>query len=385
MIGRMKKILLLILSINLLQSLFAQQDSTGFAFSFNGYLKDLNTFSFPIHHQPSSYTQLLHNRMNLKWTSSNFNGSIEWRNRFFWGDLPRQDPMLASHLENVNEKISFPVVWTRNNNSLLHTNLERAWIEFKKNRWSYKLGRQRINWGMNNNWNPNDIFNAYNLLDFDYEERSGVDGFRISHVLGEMKTLEWAGAFHRGKDITTAIKYGFHTNGIDWQILTGIYRSMFTIGGGWQGSMGDWGVKGELQFFGSHQEQRSLFNGSMEIDRLTPNNGYLYWSILYTEAGLKHAPSIWTDLSFQNSPLKLMPAQWNLLAGFRKEISPRFNASIGLIHAPFVELWIFYPSVNFSVITNVDLDLFVQSFFGKNNDSFGVIGHTLFLRGKWSF
>ena len=80
-----------------------------------------------------------------------------------------------------------------------------------------------------------------------------------------------------------------------------------------------------------------------------------------------------------------MPAQWNLLAGFRKEISPRFNASIGLIHAPFVDLWILYPSVNFSAITNFDLDLFLQSFFGKSNDSFGVMGHTLFLRGKWSF
>ena len=381
----MKEFLLLMMSMIMLHNVSAQSDSTGLAFSFNGYLKDLNTFSFPIQQQKSSYTQLLHNRMNLKWTSTRFNASLEWRNRFFWGDLPKQDPMLARHLENANEKIQFPIVWTRNKNSLLHTHLERAWIEVKKKRWSYKFGRQRINWGMNNSWNPNDIFNAYNLLDFDYEERSGVDGFRVSHVLGEMRTIEWAGAFHRGKEITTAIKYGFHTKGVDWQFLTGIYRSMITFGGGWQGSMGDWGFKGELQYFGSHQEQGSLFNGSMEVDRLTPNNGYLYASILFTEAGLKKTPAIWTDLSFQNSPLKLMPAQWNLLVGFRKEISPRFNASIGLIHAPFVDLWILYPSVNFSVITNVDLDLFLQSFFGESNDSFGVMGHTLFLRGKWSF
>ncbi len=33
---------------------------------FNGYLKDLNSFTLPKDHVPLQYTQLVHNRMNLK-------------------------------------------------------------------------------------------------------------------------------------------------------------------------------------------------------------------------------------------------------------------------------------------------------------------------------
>ena len=381
----MKTWLLFWLSSFILMQASAQQDSTGISFSFNGYLKDLHTFTLPVHEQKLSYTQLLHNRLNLKWTSDQFNASLELRNRFFWGDLPRQDPLLAKHLENKNEKIIIPVVWMRNNNMLLHTNIERAWMEYKQNRWSYKIGRQRINWGMNNSWNPNDIFNAYNLLDFDYEERSGVDGIRLRYADTDMSGLEWAAAFHHGGKMTTAIKYGFNKNGVDWQVMAGSYRSRFTMGSGWQGSSGKWGFKGELQFFGRNHQQSALFNGSIEIDRLTPKNGYVYSSILFTQAGLKKSPPNWNNISFQNSPDKLMPAQWNLLLGFRKEINPRCNASIGLIHSPFVQLWILYPSMNYSIVSNLDLDLFWQSFYGKSSGAFGVIGQTCFMRLKWSF
>jgi hypothetical protein len=381
----MKCWLTILLSSFILVKTFAQKDSSGINFSFNGYLKDLNTIGLPVHQQNLSYTQLLHNRLNLKWASDEFNASLELRNRFFWGDLPRQDRLLSKHLENSNEKIMIPVVWTRNNNMLLHSNIERAWLEFKSRKWSYKIGRQRINWGMNNIWNPNDIFNAYNLLDFDYEERSGVDGFRIRNTINEMSALEWAAAFHHGGKLTTAFKYGFNKNGFDWQVMVGSYRSRFTMGSGWQGSSGKWGFKGELQFFGRSNQQSGLLNGSMEIDRLTPKNGYLYGSILFTQAGLKKSPPNWNNISFQNSPDKLMPAQWNFLLGFRKEISPRCNTSIGMIHAPFVQLLILYPSLNYSLLTNLDLDLFWQSFYGKSSRAFGVIGQTCFIRLKWSF
>jgi hypothetical protein len=364
---------------------YAQTDSNGIQFSFHGYVKDLNTILLALNKQPTTYTQLIHNRMNMKWNSTHFNASLELRNRLFWGDLPRQDPMLAKHLENTNEKIIIPIVWMKSKNSLIHSNIERAWIEYKQKKWSTKIGRQRINWGMNNSWNPNDIFNSYNLLDFDYEERSGVDAIRIHHALKEMEHLEWGTAFHSDRKMTSALKYAFNSKGVDWQLLAGVYRSSITLGTGWQGSMGKWGFKGELQYFSQHQEQKALLNGSLEIDRLTPKNGYVYGSILYTQPGLRKSPSDWSRISFRNSPAQLMPAQWNVLIGFRKEISPRLNSSIGLIHSPFVNLWIIYPSLSFSAITDLDIDIFWQSFYGMNQDSFGVISHSFFLRGRWSF
>lgn len=380
----MRPLLLLISCMHILKAA-AQADSNGMQFTFHGYVKDLNTIGLAMREQPTMYTQLIHNRMNMKWSSSHFNASLEIRNRFFWGDMPRLDPLLAKHLENSNEKINIPIVWINKKNILTHTNVERVWIEYKQKKWSAKIGRQRINWGMNNSWNPNDIFNSYNLLDFDYEERSGADAISIHHSLKEMEHLEWGTAFHRDGKVTCALKYAFNRKGVDWQMLAGFYRSSITLGTGWQGTMGKWGFKGEVQFFSRDQHRKALLNGSLEIDRLTPQNGYLHGSILFNEQGLTKMPTDWSRISFQNTPVQLMPARWNVLVGYRKEISPRLNGSIGLLHSPLVDLWIIYPSLRFSVITDLDIDIFWQSFFGNQNKAFGVISHSCFLRAKWSF
>ena len=52
----------------------------------------------------------------------------------------------------------------------LHTMLDRAWIDYTRGKLQLRLGRQRINWGTNLVWNPNDVFNTFSYFDFDYEE-----------------------------------------------------------------------------------------------------------------------------------------------------------------------------------------------------------------------
>ena len=53
---------------------------------------------------------------------------------------------------------------------------------------------------MNLAWNPNDIFNTYNLLDFDYEERPGSDAIRIQYYLGDFSKIEVAAKKGSSKD-----------------------------------------------------------------------------------------------------------------------------------------------------------------------------------------
>ena len=67
---------------------------------------------------------------------------------------------------------------------------DRLFIEWNKEKWNIRIGRQRINWGINLAFNPNDIFNAYNFLDFDYEERPGVDAARVQYYYGSFSGLD---------------------------------------------------------------------------------------------------------------------------------------------------------------------------------------------------
>ena len=335
-------------------------DSSGAVhFSFNGYVKDLNSFLLPVKNMPFQYSNLVHNRLNFKWQSTHFNAAAEMRNRLLWNSSPG------------------PAYYGK---------LERGWIEYKSTLWSIKAGRQRINWGMNNAWNPNDVFNAYNMFDFDYEERAGVDGLRIHYQKNETSAVELAATKDAaGKTINGAIKYNFNRSNYDWQLIAGLNQKRITLGIGWQGSIGETGFKGEAQYFVSSKNGRQILNASMEIDHITKNGWYLNAAALFNQQGIASVPSDWSLLSFQNKPDNLMPTRWNIMSGASKEITPIVNGRIGLLYAPFTNLVVFYPSMSFNVITNLDLDIFLQSLFGTTNGKFSAIGHSIFVRGKYSF
>ncbi|HET9431523.1 MAG TPA: hypothetical protein VFO70_10130, partial [Chitinophagaceae bacterium] len=54
---------------------------------YSGYLKDLQWLQFDKNFSGVHYTNLVHNRINLKWMpSEKINGRLEIRNRFYWGD-----------------------------------------------------------------------------------------------------------------------------------------------------------------------------------------------------------------------------------------------------------------------------------------------------------
>ena len=364
----------------------SNNETERFTFKINGYIKDLNSFSLPIAPAGFQYTQLVHNRINIKLKSNKITSALEIRNRLFWGDGPRMVPSLEKQLRNPNESVDLSRAWFSNNNAVLHSNVERLWVEYRASSWSVKAGRQRINWGMNNSWNPNDIFNAYNMFDFDYEERAGVDGVRWQYQPNELSGLDFA--FSRGskpKETTAAIKYNLNHNNYDWQLLTGLYNNRATLGLGWQGNIGGMGFKGEMQAFRKKIGKGFTINSSVELDYMTKNGWYIFTSILYNEQGITKPLNDWSALSFKNSPENLMPTRLNAMGGWSKEFTPIINGRFSVVYAPLTNLLIMIPSLSYGIATNIDIDFFAQSIMAPAKGSYKSIAHTLFVRGKWSF
>lgn len=335
------------------------EKKTAYTFSFNGYVKSLNSFNMPILNRPLYYGHLLHNRLNCKMESTHLNASVEIRNRLLW---------------NYNPK------------AVLYATTERAWLEYKTKQWSIKGGRQRINWGMNNTWNPNDIFNTYNLFDFDYEERAGTDGLRIHYQNSGMSALEFVIAKSAKENKPkAAIKYNFNASKYDWQWIAGYYRDKFTAGMGWQGSIGETGFKGELQYYFKNKNTKGNLNASIELDYITKNGWYFHISGLYNQSGFLEYPKQPTIIKFDNSPENLMPTRWSILAGCSKEITPIINARLNYIYSPVSNLMVLFPSLSFNIITNFDLDLFWQTYWGYYFESLRPLNHTAFVRAKLFF
>lgn len=356
-------------------------------FTLSGCIKNLETISFDKNFETSITDNLLHNRLNAKWKpSTHWTFVAELRNRLFWGESVKEMPGFAAQLRNENESINLQKTWIESRALVLHSNLERLNVEYHTAKFNARLGRQRINWGITTTWNPNDIFNAYNFLDVDYEERPGVDGARVQYTINNTSSAEFAYARSRNSNSSVAAaKYNLNRWGYDMQFISGWYKQHATLGAGWAGSIKEAGFKGEAQYFFANSDSIGHLNLSIEGDYMFKKGWYVNIGFLYNSQGTADPVTDWNAINLQLSPENLMPTKWNTMVTVAKEVTPLFSFNLGTLYAPGTKLLIIIPSLKYNLAANLDADLFWQSFFASMNTNFEAINHRCYLRLKWSF
>jgi hypothetical protein len=355
-------------------------------FHFNGYIKSLESLSFNKDFSELNTNNLLHNRINVKWQpAGNWAAVAEFRNRILWGDGVKQVPDVDDLLKNQHEWFSLQKTWIHHPSLVMHTNTERLYLDFTGRPIQFRLGRQRINWGVTTTWNPGDLFNTFQFLDFDFEERPGVDAAKIKYITPQF-TTELACSNEGGDTgLVIAFKHAWNTWNYDFQLIAGWYHDRFTIGGGWAGNIKDAGLKGEAQYFLKKDNSPGIVNFSLEGDYMWKTGWYVNVGFLFHVGGLDKPLAGGETLLFTLSPENLMPTKWNVIVTTRKELAPLLTTAVSVLYAPGTNLLIAYPSLQYNIATNLDVDLVWQSFFAETKLGFMALNHQGFLRWKWNF
>lgn len=376
---------------------FAQEEVVSEAerkFSFKGYLKEMPSFTW---YDSMLFENLIHNRINLAWyPSSNFTAHLEFRNRIFTGDYVRYIPNYGEIVNANNDFFTLSYNIVDNRSVIFNVMIDRAYVSWVKNNWEVKAGRQRINWGVNLAWNPNDWFNAYSFFDFDYEERPGSDALRLSYYTGVASSIEVAAKLSDGvDDFVAAGMWKINKGNYDLQFLGGFANGDLALGTGWAGNLGGAGFKGELTFFNKMVDTQvngsynQLFLGAISADYSFQNSLYLNGSVMYNSNG-SFDPNFGFTLINQRiggfTVRDLSPYYWSsfLQGGF--QFSPLWFGGMAVMVYPGTNTFFINPSVSLSIAENFDLDVIGQLFFGEDVfGDYGAISESLFVRVKWSF
>ncbi len=353
-----------------------------------GYAKDLQTLSFSKDFSQLITSNFIHNRVNFKYKPfTGFTAALEMRNRLFWGEEVRLTPDFSSALRYSSESINLSHTWFKTESMLMHTNVDRLWIEYARKDWSLRAGRQRINWGIGTTWNPNDVFNTFNFLDFDYEERPASDAVKLQRVLNSMSHVEVAVAKTGGAngEVIAAAKYFTNRWNYDFQFIGGWFYDQPTVGAGWSGHIGNAGFKGEAQYFMERASAISQLNAVLEMDYIFGKGWYASAGGLLNNRGLDQPIAFLNVRDLKLSPRNLMPTKWNTIATVAKEITPLLSANASFIFSPQTNLLIVLPGIQYNLATNLDVNLVWQSFFAEEPTGFLALSHRAFLRMKWSF
>jgi len=369
------------------------QDSTSFLkkhFEAHGYVKYMHTMSFTDLNYISA-DQLIHNRINTKtYLSNDLTLKVDFRNRIFYGDQVRLFPQNYKQLEQDNGWVDMSLLWLDESAIYGHTTIDRAYLDYNKGNLNIKLGRQRINWGINLAWNPNDLFNAYNFANFDYQERPGADALRVQYYTNGMNSIEFAGKMADSiPDMTFAGKYAFNTKGYDVQIIGGKYLTDATLGVGWAGNIKDAGFKGEATYFHPYENLSDTIgdvSASVSFDYLIKGGWYINVGGLYNSTGTNDkfnplAPTIFTNITAKN----LMPSKWSGMTQVSYQLSPLTSISLAGIYLVGMNAVFAMPSVGYSISENWNIDAIGQVYFVELNNKFQGAGNSVFLRLIYSF
>lgn len=360
---------------------------------FGGYAKYL--------YSSSKYPELgrindhiLHLRVNSKlFLSEYLSFNAEARNRIYIGDSPEKIPDFSSFMKPNHDLGDMDIFWWENNSSIGHSELDRLNAEINISKFQLTLGRQRIAWGTALVWNPTDIFNPMSILDFDYEERPGVDALRAQYYLSEVSKIELAvKPSDRSENRIIAAKLLQNRWSYDFHFLFGFRGSLPIVSFNWAGDIAGAGFRGEIfsakisdNYFNELMGVNNKWSTSLSLsfDYTFPNTLYLHTEFLYNNLGL--ADNYETS-QFYITTLKLLTAaRYSIYQEVSYEIHPLLRENTFIIFNPSDKSYVFVPSLTWSAFENFDLMLISMIAGGSEKTEYGDYGTSLFARIKYSF
>jgi hypothetical protein len=325
----------------------------------------------------------------------------ELRNRFFYTGTTATTPAIKDMM-GVDPGL-IDMSWNIGNNvNPIHfnVNIDRLWIAYGNDKVDLRIGRQRVNWGINTTWNPNDIFNAYNFVDFDYGERPGTDAVRFQYFGKKMSGFEIVVApREKWADATSAFMYKFNAKEYDFQLIAGHAKEDVTAGFGFAGNIKNAGLKGEIQWFGpwnGFTDSTHTVTGAISADYAFKNSLYVNGSFLFSSNGIDDSNPLALAAFFSGAPLdakNLMPTKYNGFVTLSYPITPLLSSSLAVIYGYGPHLLLINPSLTYSIVENWDILLAAQLFFSEFpeltanglENKYQNLSNSVFLRLQWSY
>lgn len=335
------------------------------------------------------YENILHHRFETEWTfSEHFEFRADLRTRLLNGYSIENAPNLRQFYENDPNYLDLAWVWLDTDRSLLHSNIDRLHLSYFNGPFEAHTGRQRINWGRTYVWNPNDLFNAYAFLDFDYEERPGVDAitaqYNWSYASSAEAGIRLADTFDETV-ISGMVRSSWKS--YDIQVVGGHYLEHAVLGIGWAGYIKEAGFKGEISYF--HPEEHFFgntghFTATAGIDYMLPNGLYLQSELLYN-GGYNRQGDPLAKLVQPPSADNLFIARSGFFLNGTFPAHPLINATLSFMGSFDRSIFIIIPQISVSVTENVDFLLLSQLLKGSVFNGAIETPNLIFFRLKFSY
>jgi len=354
-----------------------------------GYLKELGQVSLNNNFSTIHYDNVLHHRIESNWKLRNhWEFEADLRTRLLSGYSVEHQPGIKQMFEQDPNYLDMAWVCFDTKYSLMHSNIDRLYASYYNGPWEITLGRQRINWSRTFVWSPNDLFNNFAYLDFDYEERPGTDALNLQYSWSYASSMQLTTQFgHHWDETVIAGMLRSSLGSYDIQFIGGHYHKDISVGAGWAGYLGDAGFKGEISYF--HPENNFFdlvghITFTTGFDYMFSDGLYLQSELLYN-GGYQNNGTPLANLVQPPTADNLFIAKSGYFLNGSYQFTPLISGQLGLMGSFDRSIIIFIPQISISVTENVDFLLLSQLLKGSTLNRTIDTPNAFFFRLKWSY
>ena len=348
-----------------------------------------------------------------------FQNTFQGRLNIFWYPFDNlyfslQSRHLLIYQKNIKTLNSFTDIFSDNtyyfdlkyeyadkNDFYAYSEIDRLYLDWTIDALQVTIGRQRIAWGTCLVWNPSDLFNPFNFLDFDYEERPGTDALLLQYYTGPVSQIALAVSPGKTKEqVVYTLRYQTNYENYDFSLQGGWQKQTLRLSFTWAGQLWDAGFRGEIlysdpdleytrfdpalpPFFFKQKTDKPYWTGALSLDYTFSNSLYLHGEYLYNGLGTRENAALrrW-DILYTG---ELTPARQSAFLHTAYDITPLLRGDIFLMANPDDRSGIVGPSLQYSLATNWDLYALAFLTYGATGTEFGGFPNQYFLRIKFSF
>ena len=280
----------------------------------------------------------------------------------------------------------------------LRQNLDRLNIQFQLNSGDLTIGRQVISLGSSRFINPVDVFLPFDIRTLNTEFRPGIDAIRFQKPIGTLGELDTGLIFGKDGERKNSAAYARISSrfqGQDFQITFVDTDSLFLLGAGIQGAIGDSGYWLEIaNVTGDDDYTRA----SIGLDHAITDNIYIMVEYHYNAIGASSPDQYLKQYerdAYKEHGVFLLGKRY-FASGLNVQISPVTALSFQAIynqddHSAFSSL-----SIERHLTDNLYLDLGYYKFFGSSrlryvesdillDSEYGINPNTAYLSLRYYF
>ena len=357
----------------------------------SGFLEFLNTTMAPSNSAVWQNMSGVYNRINFNYYPvKNLKFQAGMRNNFIFGPLLADTyPTYTDLLTTDNGILDMTFDWAQDSSYVFLTNFDRFYATYTAGKLEATVGRQRINWGINTVWTPNDIFNAFNYLDFDYVERAGSDAVLIQYYTGNFSSVSFAAKLDKDSNLTAAAMFKFNKWNYDFQFFGGVMNTDIVAGLGWSGQIQGAGFNGEATYFRNQDnfvDTTGILVASIGANYTLPNSLYMHVSAIINTGGTSGPAGQGANLLIGEMSAKTLTlSKFDFFAEVAYPITPLIKVNLSGIFNPLDHSAYVGPNVNFNLTQNLGFFVMSQVFLGDAGTEFGGYGQIYYVRLKYNF